>query len=643
MARDLISSNIEQGSLQPRRRFSRAWIPFLVISVVFAAAGHWVVRLKREALTGQVSTHLHLILNGSIALLESQFQVMESHLEDAVRQLRENPPSFDSSDPQAFLQVASDRLLWDLRTFSPVGVSLQGHTSAWSQPASIAVIGARVRYEGRSQSLSSGSVMRFGLPLLVPELADRLGENAIVLAWSVDIADSPISGLRKITVFFDARELLALVLQPGRHGTTGELYAFDRQGTMISDSRFDKHLYAIGLLAEGQRAPSRIRVADPGRNLIAQSTQASLRAHQSDPLTRMAQSATSGKDGFSLEAYRDYRGVPVIGAWKWLPAYGFGVTHEMDAEEAFQNIATLNMAFYALLGLLSIAALAMATLVTRSKRLTVMTMEAKDRAQELERQLNHMNRVATMGQLATGLAHELNQPLTTITNLARTLVISTQECGMLAGKEAVEQLQKIEKSAAMSGSIIHRLRNFLQSSSRDYESVWIRQLIDDSVRLMADLIRKDNIKIEIRLSDLDQSVMGDAIQIQQVLVNLLKNAIESLEAIDSKQRRIAIRTQVNVDDALELYIHDNGPGIDPAIAPQLFQEFVTSKADGMGLGLSISRAIMERHGGSIRWINDSQPGSCFVLTFPLNGLQQDAEFSANWASHAVAPGVPSAC
>jgi len=149
-------------------------------------------------------------------------------------------------------------------------------------------------------------------------------------------------------------------LESGRPGDTGETYAFDQWGLMLSDSRFNDHLREIGLLPNvpTSRAMLRVEVRDPGGNL--REGFQPLQPREALPLTRMAQSAVAGENEVDVEGYRDYRGVPVVGAWRWLPEYGMGVTHEIDVAEAYAPLHTLQRVFAGWLGLL-LAALAAST------------------------------------------------------------------------------------------------------------------------------------------------------------------------------------------------------------------------------------------------------------------------------------------
>ena len=184
------------------------------------------------------------------------------------------------------------------------------------------------------------------------------------------------------------------VLQAARVGASGETYAFDRAGRLLSDSRFKGHLRAAGLLGPSEdSAAFRVSVRDPGVDLTTGKRAATLREHQ--PLTAMAARAVAGEDGYDVAGYRDYRGVIVVGAWRWLPHHGFGLTTEIDAEEAFRTMRPIRRFFLGLLLLLG----AMATGLTVLARINT---AARARVQQAERQVAELGQYRLLRKLGQG-------------------------------------------------------------------------------------------------------------------------------------------------------------------------------------------------------------------------------------------------
>jgi two-component system sensor kinase FixL len=234
--------------------------------------------------------------------------------------------------------------------------------------------------------------------------------------------------------------------------------------------------------------------------------------------------------------------------------------------------------------------------------------------QELQSELIHVSRLSAMGTMASTLAHELNQPLTAIANymeVARLVLDSpTQE----TIGELHEAVSESGVEALRAGSIVRRLRDFVTRGEVDMRPERLSSLVEEAARLALIGARERNIRT---FYDLDASVdlvIVDRIQIQQVMVNLLRNAVEALT--DAPARDIHIASAADQDGMVRVSIADTGTGLTPQIAEQLFKAFTTTKASGMGLGLSICRTIVEAHGGRI-WYEDCPDGGAmfqFTLT-----------------------------
>lgn len=241
--------------------------------------------------------------------------------------------------------------------------------------------------------------------------------------------------------------------------------------------------------------------------------------------------------------------------------------------------------------------------ITRSK-------QAEAQIQKLSRDLSHNARLNMMGQMAAGLAHELNQPLTSITqNADSALIHARNKCPEDANLEDI--LADIEKEAFRAAEIIRALRGFLRKDEITAAPFDLRDLIDQTIGLVGPEAREHSVKIDATHGDLPP-LLGSRVQIAQVLVNLLRNAIEAMAAEKSATREIQI-TSEPTDTGVKVTVQDTGPGIAPGIS--LFERFETTKETGMGLGLSICRTIVEHHGGRL-WHADSPTGGCFVFTLP---------------------------
>ena len=244
------------------------------------------------------------------------------------------------------------------------------------------------------------------------------------------------------------------------------------------------------------------------------------------------------------------------------------------------------------------------------------------RLQDLQAELAHVGRVSEMGTLASSLAHELNQPLTAIATycqgasklLERPLGPDTQESLRYAVNEAAAQ-------AVRAGEIVRRLRDFMGQGDNQRRIEDLPRLVSEANALALVGTREHGIEVRVSLDPAADSVIVDRVPIQQVLFNLIRNAIEAMEK--TKVRLLTISTRAGGDGFATISIEDTGSGIDPAIAPQLFQPFITSKGGGMGVGLSICRTIVEAHGGRIWSEPGRERGTIFHFTLPMAGADDE--------------------
>jgi two-component system, LuxR family, sensor kinase FixL len=244
--------------------------------------------------------------------------------------------------------------------------------------------------------------------------------------------------------------------------------------------------------------------------------------------------------------------------------------------------------------------------------------QTEARLQELQSELVHVSRLTALGEMASALAHELNQPLSAITNYmtgSRRLLQDALDERSVMVREA---LDKAAEQSVRAGQIIRRLRDFVArgESERTIES--IKKLVEEASALALVGAKHSGVRVRFKFDPELDLVLADKVQIQQVILNLMRNAIEAME--QSERRELTISTEPGPDGSVAVSIADTGSGIAPEIASQLFQPFVTTKATGMGVGLSISRTIIEAHGGQISV--DSNPGGGAVFRFTLRTISE---------------------
>jgi len=242
------------------------------------------------------------------------------------------------------------------------------------------------------------------------------------------------------------------------------------------------------------------------------------------------------------------------------------------------------------------------------------------RLQELQSELVHISRLTAMGELASALAHELNQPLSAIANYLRgaerLLEAPTPDLDRLR-----DPVAKAAAQAIRAGDVIRRLREFVATGENERHIESLSKVIEESLALALVGVRGGDVRVQTVRGYPGDLVYADKVQIQQVLLNLIRNAIEAM--VDAPRRELTISTHPGENGEAIVRVADTGPGIGRALAERLFEPFMTTKKTGMGVGLSICRTIIDAHGGRI-WIEDTPGGGAtFAFTIPT-GASDDA-------------------
>ena len=251
--------------------------------------------------------------------------------------------------------------------------------------------------------------------------------------------------------------------------------------------------------------------------------------------------------------------------------------------------------------------------------------EAERRILDLQAELLHASRLSVMGQMASTMAHELNQPLTAVTNYLET---GRQLLAAGAGRpeRIVEMMEKAIGQAQRAGDVIRRLRGVVSKGETERRIQSLNKLVEEALALALVGARQRDVRAWLELDHTLPPVLVDHVQIQQVVLNLVRNAIEAMEQIERRELRIGTRA-VPEQGTVEIIVADTGPGIAPELADRLFQPFVTTKATGMGLGLSICREIVEAHHGRLTTAPGSSGGTVFRVTLPIASREGAADVS----------------
>jgi two-component system sensor kinase FixL len=241
--------------------------------------------------------------------------------------------------------------------------------------------------------------------------------------------------------------------------------------------------------------------------------------------------------------------------------------------------------------------------------------ESEARLHAAQGELARLARLNELGEMASTLAHELNQPLAAIANYVQGCIklmaqIPGQQAEMMRGA-----LQETAKQSLRAGEIIRHLREFTTRGDTEKGPEDIKRLVEEASALALVGSRERGIRTEFKFGPSDAMVMADRVQVQQVLTNLMRNAIEAMR--ESPRKELTVRTRMDGSRFICVEVEDTGPGISEEVADKLFQPFVTTKAGGMGIGLSISRRIIQSHGSDLHYRRNEAGGATFSFTLPI--------------------------
>ena len=244
--------------------------------------------------------------------------------------------------------------------------------------------------------------------------------------------------------------------------------------------------------------------------------------------------------------------------------------------------------------------------------------EAEDRARQHEADLAHVLRLSTMGEMATALAHQLNQPLAAIANYTRGCLFRIQS-GDWESSDLIAVLEKASHQAERAGRMVREMGDFARAPEPRTSIVDINDLVRSVVRFEETELQGNDVQLDLALTHGLPRVAVDEIEIEQVILNLVRNGIEAMADVDEDERRLAISTVMTDGGEIEIAVRDSGSGLSPDDRSELFEPFFSTKPKGMGMGLSIARTIVEAHGGRL-WVADEPgPGATFSLALPANG------------------------
>jgi len=240
---------------------------------------------------------------------------------------------------------------------------------------------------------------------------------------------------------------------------------------------------------------------------------------------------------------------------------------------------------------------------------------AEEEAQRMHQESAHVMRLSTMGEMASGMAHELNQPLTALISYCGTALKLARDVPSLP-EGYTDILERASGQAHRAGDVIRHLREFVSKGSNNKIRVVLDELIQGVIDFTSWDLRDSDIQVAFQPDPRAHEVCVDKIQIEQVLINLVRNSIEAIKDAGISDGQVDIATHLTADGSIEISVADNGPGIDPSMTDLLFEPYQTSKETGMGMGLSISRSIIEAHNGKLWADEQRQKGALFCISMP---------------------------
>ena len=250
-------------------------------------------------------------------------------------------------------------------------------------------------------------------------------------------------------------------------------------------------------------------------------------------------------------------------------------------------------------------------------------IESERRFREAQMELAHASRVVTMGQFTASIAHEVNQPIAAALTNAETALrwLARQPPNLEKAKQSIDRIISDGKRAA---DIVSRICDFSKKAPVRKESLEINEAILEIMRLTDAAMSENGVLVKMQLSEGLPPILGDRVQLQQVILNLIMNAIEAMSEVSDGSRELLINTNEAESGNVLVAVSDSGPGLPPASLARIFEAFYTTKASGLGIGLSICRSIVEAHGGRL-WATPNEPrGAIFCMMLPTeeNSLEK---------------------
>jgi len=245
--------------------------------------------------------------------------------------------------------------------------------------------------------------------------------------------------------------------------------------------------------------------------------------------------------------------------------------------------------------------------------------QAEEETRRHQQEIMHVMRLSTVGEMASEMAHELNQPLSAVTSYCEAALARFQNPSLSSPSVSIDEiLRRAIAQAHRASDVIRHLRRFLKKEDIPKRNLDVDQLVQSATQFFGQEIQNLDLHVELRLRGQGAKIFACEVQIEQVLLNLLVNGRDAIQCLNSNTGRMVWQTRILPNDFIEISLRDNGPGISDTIMGKIFEPFQTTKESGIGIGLSISRSIIENHGGHMWASNSPQGGAQFGLALPIS-------------------------